>query len=438
MPYPVDLSDFVNQASPAVIEAILRDMQKIVQENAEMLERMRNAASGSNPGENPGGLSPDELDRYQNNLDNLIANILKQARDQNLIEPGQLQALIDEANKQSDTKIDLNNVPPLQLSDEEKQQQERQKQLEEELRKRQEEQNKQREAQNQALLDKIKAERERLEQENKKKQEEAAKLAEELYKQGLSDAERQKFEEQQKALEQQRQQQDQAQQPQVPKPTTTPTPTTPTTTPETEVPTTPVRQKVAKPTATFENETTLELTTTTSGAVIYYTTDGTEPSSTNGTKYIEPIELQQSTTIKAIAVKPGYVDSDVMTVSYETPSVFSDGYPKAITGEIPGSKLINIVVKTNKPGEVRYVVLKSGAPAPTIDQIFDFDYLGSEESVIAYGNRDIGNSGQLSLEVELDDDNTEYDVYVLMVVGGNQNEVRKVVAITPSAAEEIE
>jgi hypothetical protein len=57
--------------------------------------------------------------------------------------------------------------------------------------------------------------------------------------------------------------------------------------------------------------------------------------------------------------------------------------------------------------------------------------------VIAYGNSDIGK-GELSLEVELDEDNTDYDVYVLMIVDGNQYEVRKVVAIKPPAAEEIE
>lgn len=129
MPYMVDLSGLINQTSPAVIEAILKAKQKIDQENEEMLERFRNQAPGSIPS---GGFSPDDLDRYQNNLDNLLANILKQARDLNLIEPDKLKALIDEANKQSGNKIDLDNVPPLQLSDEEKQQQERQKQLEEE------------------------------------------------------------------------------------------------------------------------------------------------------------------------------------------------------------------------------------------------------------------------------------------------------------------
>lgn len=234
MPYMVDPSDLVNQASPAVIEALLRAKQKIDQENVEMMERMRGALDSAPVG-NPGGLSLDDLNRYQHNLDNLIANILKQSLDQQKIDPVQLQALIEEYNKQSSNKIDLNKVLPLQLSDEEKQQQEKQKQLADAERKRLEEQNKQREqaaAQTQALLDRIKAEKERQEQENKKKLEEARKEAEEKLKQQLSDAEKQKFEEKQKALEQQRQQQEAAQRPQLPTPTPTPIPTpTPTPTP---------------------------------------------------------------------------------------------------------------------------------------------------------------------------------------------------------------
>ncbi|GAE06229.1 hypothetical protein JCM10914_2376 [Paenibacillus sp. JCM 10914] len=160
-----------------------------------MLERMRNEASSSIPNGNSGGLSPDDLDRYQNNFDNMLANILKQARDQNLIGPDQLQALIDEANKQTDQKIDLNNVPPLQLSEEQKQQQDKQKQLAEELKKRLEEQNKQREldAQKQSLTDRLNAEKERREQENNKKLEEARKQAEEKFKQQLSDADKAKI-----------------------------------------------------------------------------------------------------------------------------------------------------------------------------------------------------------------------------------------------------
>lgn len=242
LPAIVDPADFVNQASPAVIEALLKAKQKIDQENAEMLEKMRNEITGTMSVENSGGLTQDDLERYQNNLDNLIANILSQALDQKKIESGPLQALIDEYNKQSGKKIDLNNIQPLQLSDEEKLEQEMQKKLAEEQKRRVEEQNKERQLaeQKQSLIAKLEAERNRIEQENKKRQEEAAKKAEEAYKQSLSDTEKQKFEEQQKGIEQRRLQQEQARQSPAPSPAPVQTPTpAPAPSPSPTTPTTP-------------------------------------------------------------------------------------------------------------------------------------------------------------------------------------------------------
>lgn len=52
-------------------------------------------------------------------------------------------------------------------------------------------------------------------------------------------------------------------------------------------------------------------------AKIYYTTDGTEPSETNGTLYSEPIELPEgSTKLKAVAVNEKKIKSDVVTQEY--------------------------------------------------------------------------------------------------------------------------
>lgn len=73
---------------------------------------------------------------------------------------------------------------------------------------------------------------------------------------------------------------------------------------------------------TYTENQTVVLTTTTDGANIYYTTDGTTPSKTNGIKYTAPITVSgvagQSvvTTIKAIAVKDGMQDSSVETYEY--------------------------------------------------------------------------------------------------------------------------
>jgi hypothetical protein len=64
----------------------------------------------------------------------------------------------------------------------------------------------------------------------------------------------------------------------------------------------------------YQREVTVSLQTTTPGATIYYTTDGSEPAQ-DGKKYIEPFRVTASTTIKAVAVKD-HVLSSVSVFSY--------------------------------------------------------------------------------------------------------------------------
>ena len=62
---------------------------------------------------------------------------------------------------------------------------------------------------------------------------------------------------------------------------------------------------------------TITITTETEDAQIYYTKDGTEPSADNGTLYVDGVEITESCTIKAIAVKEGMTSSRVVSASYE-------------------------------------------------------------------------------------------------------------------------
>lgn len=80
---------------------------------------------------------------------------------------------------------------------------------------------------------------------------------------------------------------------------------------------------IANPAAgTYTESQSVELSPGTEGADIYYTTDGTTPSKTNGTKYTGAISVtgtegqSVTTTIKAIAVKDGMQDSSVSEFTY--------------------------------------------------------------------------------------------------------------------------
>jgi len=94
--------------------------------------------------------------------------------------------------------------------------------------------------------------------------------------------------------------------------------------------------KCVAPTADVKNNSTVEhgskvaLSTETANAIIYYTTDGTVPTIYSA-RYASPITLTKNTTINAMAVKYGMVNSSTSTYKYyiREKVSFSDvsGYP---------------------------------------------------------------------------------------------------------------
>ncbi len=69
------------------------------------------------------------------------------------------------------------------------------------------------------------------------------------------------------------------------------------------------------PAGTFTNSVTITLTDAVAGAAIYYTLDGSTPT-TNSSLYSAPLVLSNSTTISAKAVKPGGADSAVARATF--------------------------------------------------------------------------------------------------------------------------
>lgn len=67
----------------------------------------------------------------------------------------------------------------------------------------------------------------------------------------------------------------------------------------------------------YNKEQTVALSNNISGATIYYTIDGSNPA-TGSAIYTYPINVTETTMIKAIAVKEGMTASDVANAEYNT------------------------------------------------------------------------------------------------------------------------
>jgi hypothetical protein len=103
---------------------------------------------------------------------------------------------------------------------------------------------------------------------------------------------------------------------------------------------------------------------TVSGCDIYFTTNGSNPSRSNGTKYSSGITISSDCTLKAIAYKDGYEDSDVLTATY---TIMEDPKPKLTLSASPSGGEVNAGTKvylntTNATGADIYYTLNGTTP----------------------------------------------------------------------------
>ncbi|MEH7235556.1 5'-nucleotidase C-terminal domain-containing protein [Bacillus sp. JJ1562] len=107
----------------------------------------------------------------------------------------------------------------------------------------------------------------------------------------------------------------------------------------------------SQPSGSIPTGTQVTLSTTTEGADIYYTTDGTEPT-VESQKYSEPITVDQDITIKALAVKEGLTASEIKEFTYKVYELENINIHD-IQGESHESPLKGVVVE-NVEGIVTY------------------------------------------------------------------------------------
>jgi hypothetical protein len=110
--------------------------------------------------------------------------------------------------------------------------------------------------------------------------------------------------------------------------------------------------------------TTVILSTATAGAEICYTTDGSEPTSA-GPKYDNsPISVSAALTIKAIAVKEGWVDSAAMEAAYTlSENVVAAPTANPPSGEAPAGTKVTLSTVTE--GAAIYYTLDGREPDST-------------------------------------------------------------------------
>lgn len=197
-----DLENLISNTSNAIIEAIIASKAAIDQENDEYIGKLREEAQGSNQ---------ESIDRVDQNLQNLVGNLIKEAIKQNIVDELAIKKFIEGINAQLDKKLNLDNVKAPELSSEEKAKQEQLRLLEEERKKKQEQEKNRQEdlkKQNADLLNKMLDQLNKQKEQNEKALEEAKKKAEEQFKSKLDADSKNRLEEKQRALELEKQKQE--------------------------------------------------------------------------------------------------------------------------------------------------------------------------------------------------------------------------------------
>jgi hypothetical protein len=101
-----------------------------------------------------------------------------------------------------------------------------------------------------------------------------------------------------------------------------------------------------------------------SGASIYYTTNSTTPSATNGTLYNASFAVTSAETIEAVAVESGYVSSSAASAIYTLEAAAATPQFSVASGAVPSGQSVTITDSTSG-ATIYYCVVSSGSCTPT-------------------------------------------------------------------------
>jgi hypothetical protein len=123
-----------------------------------------------------------------------------------------------------------------------------------------------------------------------------------------------------------------------------------------------IQAPVATPTfapggGTYGTPQTVTVSDATAGATVYYTTDGSAPT-TSSTPYTGPITVSQTTTLRAVAAKAGLTTSDAASATYTLQAATPTFTPPAGTYLLP--QLVSILDAS--PGVTIYYTTNGSTP----------------------------------------------------------------------------
>ena len=107
--------------------------------------------------------------------------------------------------------------------------------------------------------------------------------------------------------------------------------------------------------------------TSVTGASIYYTLDGSEPTNSSE-RYTEPIVISETTTLKAIACITGLTTSDTFTTIYTKRTIPVTTTPSLTAGTVNRTSDTTGTVSFNspEPGEYYYAIVEDGGAEPAM------------------------------------------------------------------------
>jgi len=173
----------------------------------------------------------------------------------------------------------------------------------------------------------------------------------------------------------------------------------------------------------YDQPFSVEITTDTPDATIYYTLDGSEPTDTHGATYTGPLTIDTTTVLRAAAYKPGFHPSDVDTQTYiflddvihQTGAGLPTTWGRYVYGGSAGSlRPANYEMDPQVVNDPRYrnTIKDDLRSIPTMSLVLDPDDLWDETTGIYANSLSEGVAWERAASVELigTDGSTQFQV----------------------------